>query len=560
MRRDVNTLLWLVLLVLTAGCARIVAPVGGPKDMTPPTIVKEVPANNSVFFTGHGFKITFDEFVVLQNTTENVLISPPLSSQPTYSLSGKTLTVKFSDTLRPNQTYSFAFANCIKDFTEGNPIPIYNYSFSTGSYVDSFMLKGKVVDAVTASAVDNCYILAYINNVDSLPCTTRPDFVTKSQKDGNFSINNIPSGQYKLFALKDVNNNMLFDQPNESVAFFPQTVAAIPMPRTDTITDSTRAETVSSRVQQFDSECVLRMFEEADTMQSYVKMQNKEAGKYELFYKNKISDPHINVLSEDTVSFFPIIGNDTLTLYFKQIPADTVTVEVAANGKCCDTLKLTPFQKRNVRTRGKRENKNFLSVTPLNQGELYKPLVLKFSYPIHPVDSFEVQVVSIRRQSGNDTSYLRLSVPDTFVNQVVIPMKWEEKVSYNLFIRDSVFEGYNNLVNDSIKVNFTAKTEKNYGSLHLSYKLPAESPSYITQLLGEKGEVLMEKAIHTSQVIVYENLPEGKYKIKVIEDSNGDGEWTPGDYRKSRLPERVFYFPKQIFVRGNWDLEEEFQL
>lgn len=560
MQRYLNTLLWIVSLVLVASCARIVAPVGGPKDLTPPSIIKEVPANNSVFFTGNSFKITFDEFVVLQNTTENVLISPPFAEQPTYSLSGKTLTVKFSDTLSPNQTYSFAFANCIKDFTEGNAIPIYNYSFSTGSYVDSFMLKGRVLDAVTANAVDNCYVLAYKNDIDSLPYTTRPDFITKSQKDGTFRITNVPEGQYKLFALKDVNNNMLFDLPNESVAFIPQTVIAVPMASADTVADSLHSRDVPAHLHSDDAECVLRIFTEADTIQTYQKMQNKEAGKYELLYKNKILNPRIRVLSGDTTDFFQIASHDTLTLYCKQVPADTISLEVVVDEHCCDTLNLAPFKKKNVRTRGKRETKDVLSVTAMNQGELYKPLILQFSYPIRPVTSFEVQVVSIKKQSGNDTSYLHLSVPDTFVTHLMVPLKLEEKVSYNLLIRDSVFEGYNGLVNDSVKIHFTAKTEKNYGSFHLNYKLPEEGHSYITQLLNEKDEVIVEKSIRVSQEIVYANLPEGKYKIKVIEDSNDDGEWTPGDYRKKRLPERVFYFSKQIFVRGNWDLEEEFQL
>jgi hypothetical protein len=45
-------------LLLLAGCARIVMPSGGPKDITPPKVVGEKPENGSVNFSGKTIKIT----------------------------------------------------------------------------------------------------------------------------------------------------------------------------------------------------------------------------------------------------------------------------------------------------------------------------------------------------------------------------------------------------------------------------------------------------------------------------------------------------------------------
>ena len=156
LRKTILRILLLTTVLLTS-CAKIVMPTGGPKDVVPPTIAKEVPQNGCNNFKGNTIKITFNEFVTLNNTFENVLISPPLSQQPTYTLSGKTLIIKFNDTLQSNQTYNLGFANCIQDFTEENPIPFYNYAFSTGEAVDSFMLQGKVIEAQTTNAVKGCF-------------------------------------------------------------------------------------------------------------------------------------------------------------------------------------------------------------------------------------------------------------------------------------------------------------------------------------------------------------------------------------------------------------------
>ena len=230
--------LLLLTAVLFTGCAKIVMPTGGPRDVAPPAIAKESPQNGCNNFKGNTIKITFNEFVTLNNTFENVLISPPLTQQPTYTLSGKTLIIKFNDTLQSNQTYNLGFANCIQDFTEGNPIPFYNYAFSTGEAVDSFMLQGKIIDAQTNGAVKECFVFAYSQNIDSLPLTTKPNYITKTQPNGTFSIKNIRPGDYKLFALKDINNNLIYDLPNEEIAFLENTMTAFKMPvevPTDTV-------------------------------------------------------------------------------------------------------------------------------------------------------------------------------------------------------------------------------------------------------------------------------------------------------------------------------------
>lgn len=535
------------LIALLCGCAKIVTPVGGPKDVTPPSIVKEVPANGTAHFNSKFIKITFDEFVTLENTHENVLISPPPATEPTYTLSGKTLSIKFTDTLQADQTYNIGFAGCICDYTEGNPIPFYNYAFSTGAAVDSFMLKGKITDAITNAGATDFYVFAYKQNIDSLPFTTKPQYISKTQGDGTFNIKNIKKGTYKIFALKDINNNLLFDLPDEEIAFAEEMAVAVPIPSDSAQKDSSQLITLTS-------------FTEKDTTQSFSKMQNKELGKYELFYKNEITDYQIDVISGKLPDHWEIKGKDTITLYMKEKLSDTVNIALRANGHTCDTLQLTPFKKKETRSRQRgNEQSEKLTVKLSNAGEMYKPMALDFSYPIRPTEPVSLTLIGKKKRSGNDTIRLTIPIPDSLVTSLPVKVKLEEKVPYTLIIRDSAFVGYNGAYNDSIVSNFTSKSAKDYGGLRITYNLPNNSYQYIAQLIDNQGRIIQTNILRSSEEIFYQNLIAGSYRIKVMEDRNLNSAWDTGNYREKVQPERIVTFPKPLTVRGYWELEETFE-
>ena len=94
----------------------------------------------------------------------------------------------------------------------------------------------------------------------------------------------------------------------------------------------------------------------------------------------------------------------------------------------------------------------------------------------------------------------------------------------------------------------------------MTYKLHSNEYPFVIQLLNNKGEVLQTNILHQSGTITYPNLAAGGYKIKAIEDRNGNGVWDTGNYRQKRQPERVFFFGKTITVRSYWELEEEWEI
>ena len=96
----------LVFAAVAVSCAKMGYPTGGPKDEVPPQPVAVQPANESRNFDKDRFYIGFDEYVVLKNANENVLVSPPLKNKPEYTVKGKGVLVKINDTLQPNTTSS----------------------------------------------------------------------------------------------------------------------------------------------------------------------------------------------------------------------------------------------------------------------------------------------------------------------------------------------------------------------------------------------------------------------------------------------------------------------
>ncbi|MDX9729947.1 MAG: Ig-like domain-containing protein, partial [Bacteroidales bacterium] len=181
-------------MLLAFSCAKISAPTGGPKDNDPPVILKSLPGNNTVMFTGKEFEITFDEYVVLDRITEKFMVSPPLAKKPEIKLKGKSLVVTWEDDLADSTTYTFYFQDAIRDNNENNPIPNYQYVFSTGPVLDSLSLTGNVFNAADLEIVEDVMVLMYSNLSDTAPRTVLPAYISRPDPSGGFTISNIRPG------------------------------------------------------------------------------------------------------------------------------------------------------------------------------------------------------------------------------------------------------------------------------------------------------------------------------------------------------------------------------
>jgi hypothetical protein len=208
------------LIFLFPDCAKMGSLTGGDKDSLPPVILNSRPDNYSLGFNRSTIEITFDEFIVLNNINQELVVSPPLKEKVTTIMKGKSLVINLNNDLKENTTYTLNFGQAIKDNNEGNVLSNYEFVFSTGDYLDSLSVYGRLLNAFDLKpSKDPVNIMLYDTLYDSAFIKEIPIYIGKTNKEGYFSLNNLKSDTFRIFALKDGNANYRFDLPNEEIAF-----------------------------------------------------------------------------------------------------------------------------------------------------------------------------------------------------------------------------------------------------------------------------------------------------------------------------------------------------
>ncbi len=229
MKRIYNTYFFVILLLVGAGCAQLGVPSGGDVDKEAPVILKSSPENETVNFSESVIEVTFDEYIQLNDIYNQIIISPPLREKPEISIKKKTVKIEFNEELLENTTYSVNFGEGIKDYNAGNVLRNYIMAFSTGNALDSLSISGKVTDAFSSVAKENVKVMLYTSFEDSLPRTTKPFYFAQTDKDGNYQIKYLPEGDYKVFALEELDGNFLYDELDENIGFLDSLISLNPL-------------------------------------------------------------------------------------------------------------------------------------------------------------------------------------------------------------------------------------------------------------------------------------------------------------------------------------------
>ena len=207
------------IVVLTSGCAQIVAPTGGPRDTLPPRLINANPKMEATNFKGNRITLYFDEYVQLTEIQQNLLVSPSPKNNPYIDSRLKTVTIRLRDTLEPYTTYTINLGNSIRDINESNVVKDFRYVFSTGNTIDSLGFSGKVSIAETGKSDSTLIVMLYKNLADTAVLKLKPKYIARLDAKGNFSFQNLAPGEYKIYALKDGNGSRTYDSKTELFAF-----------------------------------------------------------------------------------------------------------------------------------------------------------------------------------------------------------------------------------------------------------------------------------------------------------------------------------------------------
>lgn len=210
-------------IVGSSGCANIVPPTGGPRDSLPPRLISATPPDSSRNVRPNRVVLTFNEYVDQLQDVQSIIVSPTLPNAPVISSRLRTVTVRFTDTLDPNTTYSINFGKSIRDVNEGNVMEDFTYVFSTGRTIDANTLSGKVTLAETGKPDSTLIAVLHQDLSDSAIIKLRPRYYTRLDSAGNFTFYNLPAGRFAVYV---VENDYLkrYDDSTKMFAFLNEAV------------------------------------------------------------------------------------------------------------------------------------------------------------------------------------------------------------------------------------------------------------------------------------------------------------------------------------------------
>lgn len=541
--RNLPIFLFSVFAVLAASCAKQGYPSGGPRDVQPPVAVGSKPANALRNFDRQGFYVEFDEYVVLKNANENVLVSPPLKQKPEYTVKGRGVQVSWTDTLLPNTTYLFQFKDAVADYTEGNLLPSFEYVFSTGSQMDTLMLAGVAADARSGKPwAESLSVMAYrqerfdADSTDTIARFAQPDYVTRTDRQGRFAFHYIPAGRYRLVAFDDKNRDLRLG-PAEAAAWDTAFFVA------DTAVDSSAMPT-------------LRVSAPDRRVQRLLKAEFVSKGHVVVSTVLPMQQPS---LTGDSLVVRLGSGGDTLHAWFADESKDSALLVLADPSGLADTLKLRYQAPR--RGRGGRPAAQQSAAVPLmralcaGQSAYYDDLRIGFSRPVSPLADSVVCSIMMLKDSSLSTAHIVL---DSLGLSARIQATLRSGERYTICLRDSLFSDIYGHPTDSLKIDLTPK---DYGTLTLHVDNHLGLP-LVVEVLDKRDTVVRQLSTLQSPMptLVFDHLPADEYRLRAVVDADSNGRWTPGDYLVGRQPEEMHLYEKTLQLREKWVMEERWTL
>lgn len=510
------------------------------------------PANKSLHFAATKVDITFDEFIKATGFAQT-LISPPLEKKPDYKINGKTLTIKFKSKLRDSTTYTINFAEDIKDVNEGNILNNFTYVFSTGDFIDSQKVSGKVTMAKDNSNADGVIVSLYPPDSINAIKRSKPFYFAKTDKSGNFFINNIKAGDYRIFALKDANYDYLYNQPNEMIAFCDTLIHLV--------------DTIRPKID-------LHLFEERKGRLSYMGERALKPGFIQFYYSQPIKSFSLtsNISSDNDFYYFNST-KDTISYWYSAYSEKRAKMFLVANDTLSDSVRITL---QNITADSISKNRKY-SLTPdfqLNKSqntlgskeniytqELYKPLKISFNHPITGINQFKA--FRLYEDSVKKDLPVKFSIDSPGKQVLIFDFQKAENTNYTLEVPDSAFQDLFGTWNMAFKYKFKTPSKDNYGNLNVILKSSHPEKHYVVRVLDASNDALITEiriSNESEKKVLIENVPAATYKIIAIDDTNDNGVWDTGNFKEKIQPEKIITYPSTYTLKGGWDLDVEVKL
>lgn len=596
-----------MVMTLLAACASIGRPEGGARDELPPVFVRSNPAPGSLNFHGNNISIFFDENIKMEDVVNKVVVSPVQKQPPSISANGRRLSVEFRDTLQDNATYTIDFSDAIRDLNEGNILDGFAFDFSTGETRDSLVISGMLFEARNLEPAQGMIVGVYSNLSDTAITTLPFERIAKTNQYGQFVIRNLAPGTYNVYAINDLNRDYHWDR-SEDVAFLGQSV--VPEVENIIVTDTLRASNgmdsivMRNGVRYLPNDILMTWFNEnyksqylktnsridstrvlielgapTDTLPVLTLLNTESAGRR----LDEIARMDYSARGDSIVYWITdknVISSDTLLLQAHYLRTDTLD----NLSWTTDTLRLTnrertkfqkELEKRNkdrekIRKKLQEEGKDTIFVdepvfltfnasTKTSQ-ELNLPMYFSTSQPLDTIFAdkihLELKVDTVWQDLG-----VQHLVRDSINRQLLYTLRhdWKEGERYKLTIDSAAVMGIYGNTNKSSTTEFSVKTLEDYSTIRFNLTGIPEGETMIVELLNSQDKpVAAEPVIDGTATFTF--ITPNTYYARAYVDSNCNGQWDTGSISEKRQPEDVYYMPKKLSLKKNWDMDQTWDI
>jgi len=515
------------------GCAAMKSPEGGPRDTTPPKVLKMIPENLTTNFTAKKINIEFDEYIKLNNEFKEFSISPELERAPELKVKLKKLEISLPDTLEKNTTYTLNFGKSIVDLNESNELKNFTYVFSTGPVLDSLSISGNVTNSLTGEAEIETTVFILPLSRDSIFGKKRPSIYTLTDSSGNFKLNNLRKDTYKIYALKEKGGgDKIYQQISDEVGFIKNPIVL------DKNIDSIH----------------LSVFKETAPDFRINDRKLNADGSIFLAFNKPLKNPDLTVIQPENINQGKIFQfnktKDSVNLWLNDLSFDSVKIVIKDEGKILDTAKFT---------RSKRDTYNrVINISDnLEGGTLnpHKDLSITFNFPIKNIDESKILLLedSIPRK-------FTLVKDSTNFLKYYVKYKWRAKEPYILVLQENAVNAIFDTKNKELKKSFTLGDVNDYGTLTLAVEPPDTAKRYILEIVNNNKNVIASYPISKKTSVKLANYKQGIYFGRIVYDENKNGVWDTGNVKEGIQPEAIWYEPKELSIRANWDRNETIQI
>jgi hypothetical protein len=353
-----------------------------------------------------------------------------------------------------------------------------------------------------------------------------PLYFSRSDASGKFKIENVRPGKYHIYAFNDGNNNLTWEDRLENIAFIDSLVSA-------------RKDTAATQL-------VLRASFNDDTPLKISDI-GEEKG-YAKAYMNKGIE-RMTVTNGKQSFYTESIDKESYKILNNLRAKDSLKCMVSAvdsMGNKFDSLMVVPFNNKvdtSIRT------KRLYVAQPATSSKMAKNDRVVITFPTGfkklKTDGFTWWIDSLKTIKA----IVRV---DSIAKQMIVegPPNFSKK-STLIIPKGFVVNTLDSANAKADSVHYYPANEEDFGIINVQ-PMPRKM-TFILQLIDDNDKVVQER--YNESTVVFTQLKPGKYRLRIIEDLDGNRRYSHGSLKRNRKPETVKLYEDKITIKANFEIE-----